>query len=225
MQAYTDAPQAYKSDVPPPVPTYRWTLDERIEMSKRQCPRGAPHKGRGRRFRREIKTRQALKWLADLRAGTLTFLGEDHGRYGLTELLRFRVGERSGPVVAFRARVLTLLAEINHHGPDSGWGIAQPFGHGARPIHWTPYMVPKAGEKCWRWWRGKVIALGRVIAALAWVWGKLVPPHRQLPTSTPTEEARGALVVSRGPRRNGVEGPVRMPWDTLATRSPHLFAM
>jgi len=225
MQAYTERPHVNNSDVPPPVPTYRWTLDERIEMSKRQCPKGTPHKGRGRRFRREVKTRQALTWLRDLHAGTLSFRGQDGANYTLTDLLTGPLAGRHGPVLPFRARVKDLLRQIGAHGPASGWGLPQPFGHGAKSLHWTPYMIPKAGEKCWRWWRARVLALARVLRGLAWLWGKVVPLHRSHPTRTPGEESRGSARMFSALKKERGTGTTPAPWDTLATRCPHLFGM
>ncbi|MDP3909320.1 MAG: hypothetical protein Q8Q14_02925 [Gemmatimonadales bacterium] len=225
MQAYTERPHVNNSDVPPAIPTYRWTLQERIDMSKRQTRRDAPHKGRGRRWRREVKTKQALMWLENARAGRIAFRGQDCTSYTLGELHTFPRASRDGPVVAFRGRVKTLLQQIDAHGPASGWGIPQPFGHGQKPLHWTPYMIPKAGEKCWRWWRGRVLALARVLRGLAWLLGKVVPPHRQPPSSTSAEKARALLRPCSWEKKERGTGTTSAPWVTLAKRSPHLFAM
>ena len=225
MQAYTDAPQVYKSDVPPPVPTYRWSYEQRVAASKRQTRAEGKHKGRARRHLRETQTRQLLNRRQAIRTEPLVFRGPDGQTITLDELLTAPLDGRQGPVVAHRRRAKELRDLIDRHGPASGWGIPQPPEDETWNERWTPYMVPKAAEACWRWWRSKLRALGRILRGLAWLWWKAVPSHRSLLLQEGTEEARRGGRGSVPQPLNGVQGPLRMPWETLATRSPHLFAM
>ena len=213
------------TDVPPPVPTYRWTYEQRVAASKRQTGQQGKHKGRARRHMRECQARQLQARAAEIRTEPILYRGPDGQTITLAEILAAPLDGRHGAVVAMRRRAKELDALITRHGPASGWGIAQPLQDEAWNPKFTPYMIPKAAEKCWRWWRSKVRALGRVLRGLVWLWWKPVPPHRTLPASTPGEEAgRGRCALGPEPL-NGVQGPVRMPWETLATRRPHLFAM
>jgi hypothetical protein len=63
------------------------------------------------------------------------------------------------------------------HGPWNGWGVEQPLRVGPGEERATPYAVPKASEKCWRWWRHVAQELGRVLLHLDVLASRVIPLH------------------------------------------------
>src|SRR5262249_29946137 len=84
-----------------------------------------------------------------------------------------------------------LLDFLSKYGPAAGWAIRQPVKDGPGAEKWTPYYVPKASERCWRYWRTGVIFLALVLSSLLRAWPRVVPLHRQGLEVTTNDEKAG----------------------------------
>jgi hypothetical protein len=165
--------------------------------------------GRGmrRRWKRELQTQDALDWRRDLLAGRQVLVGHHELHHPWRELMYAPLRGRPKAVWDVRARIRRRLDLVVRQGPASGWGVEDPHhcklpGHGR-----AQYVVPKASEKCWRWWRRRGRELRRLLRLLDRLWSSLVPIHK------PGQEVAGpdresAALSSGTATRTGVQGPV-----------------
>ena len=200
MEAYPKTARVNNIGVAPALPVYRRTFEERRALSMQQCERPVSeetmerrraalrargsarepslHPGRARRHRWETQTKQSLAWLAGLQTGAPSGSRGPSRAYSLRELLDGGGPERPQWVRAAQLELARRLTLAERHGPASGWGIAQPEAGAKGNPKWTPYYVPKAAEKCWRWWRRLTLAAGELAATLARWLLQAVPLHR-----------------------------------------------
>jgi len=217
MPPYTKPAAIINLGPAPEVPTLRWSLVERLDKSRRAVARPVPpevierrrerfrrrgskrepslHPGRGRRHRREVRTRQLLALLA----GQLAERGCEarvnlHG-HTIHELLYAPIPDAPSWALALRMQGRELLSLAKQHGPASGWGMPQPTEESETSSKWTPYYIPKRSERCWRWWRLVVLFLMRVLTTLAAAWWRLIPLHRQRLEGA-TAEKRGEVLLA-----------------------------
>jgi hypothetical protein len=179
-RAYTTTTVNRNIGLAPAIPVYRAPLVARLAASVRQCRGDGKHRGRARRHRQEIKTRQALAWLADLRSGAARVSDGRGQSYGLGDLVRGSMLGRPGWARSLQAQARNLVTLAERHGPRSGWGIRQTQTAEPGNAHWTPYYIPRAAERCWRYWRKVCQALRVVLRALARALGEVIPLHRSL---------------------------------------------
>lgn len=197
MRAYTSAPAVNNPDVAPAVPELARTYEQRAPMFGERNPNFKHGRGRARRWRREVDTRRGLEHRTAVLVERETFRGADGVTRTWRELMFTPLDGRAPFLLGLRARAGALMDQITAHGPASGWGVPQPVDGSERNSKWTPYEVPKASEKCWRWWRARRIELARTLRALGWLWGKPIPSHRTAPSGTSPE--RKAETISALP--------------------------
>ncbi len=195
MEAYTKTAAIINLGAAPAVPHLGWSLDARLSLSRRQCTAPGPHRGRGRRHRREVITRQLLAFVAGGAVPGAELRSADGRRVSLRELLHAPIPDAPRWALALRMQGRALLDLVVKHGPASGWGVAQPAAAAAGNPRWTPYYVPKKSERAWRWWRLAALFLVRVLTQLARAWWKLVPLHRQRLEGTTAGERGGVLLA------------------------------
>jgi len=180
VQDYQKTPGVNNLGLAPTVPASARSFEQRRDFSLRQCRRDGTHRGRARRWRREVQTRDALAHLAGLRAGTVRVSDGAGRQLTLAELLLGGGAGRAAWVRSMQTQARNLLALAERHGPASGWGIAQPPAGAVGNPKWTPYWVAKRAERCWRYWRRVTRALRALLGTLARAWWKVVPLHRAL---------------------------------------------
>jgi hypothetical protein len=146
--------------------------------SLRRCRGKDKTPGRKRRWRREVQTKQSLAWLAALARGERVPCGRARLPYSFRALVHDYIADCPRGLLTMRAQARHLYELATKHGPASGWGVPQPPRDGAAAEHATPWWVPKAGEKCWRWWRHVVLELARLLQKIGSWLASLVPPHR-----------------------------------------------
>jgi len=166
-RAYPKQGRKLNIHVAPAVPVYRLQLAARLAYSERQCRDQGKHKGRARRHLREVQTRQAAAWLEGFRSGAERVSDGGGRSYGLAELLRGPLVGHPGWARSLQTHSRNLVTLAEKHGPASGWGIPQSAAREVGNPNWTPYFVPKAAERCWRWWRKVYRALRVALRALA----------------------------------------------------------
>ncbi len=217
MEAYTATAVERNDAVPVPVPELTWSLDRRLAMMGERNPRFKHGRGRARRWRREVDTRKGLEHRAAVLAGTATFVGADGQRRTWRELIHAHIEGHAPALHSLRALAKRLMDEVTTLGPARGWGVPQPVRSGPGADKWTPYVVPKASEECWRQWRRRRLALVRVLYLLARWWGLLIPLHRTPGDRTPATESRSptpAPPAREGTRCRDQSGG----WETVAAR-------
>lgn len=217
MQAYTKSAAVINLGVAPEVPSLRWPLSSRLDQSRREVARPVPpevmerrrarlrargskrepseHPGRGRRHRREVRTRQLLDFVAGRPGAYKGEMAADLGGHTVHELLHAPIPDAPSWALALRMQGRALRALVERHGPASGWGVAQPTTGSESNPRWTPYYIPKKSERCWRWWRLAALFLARVLTTLARAWWRLVPLHRQRLEGA-TAEKRGEVLLA-----------------------------
>ncbi len=203
MQAYTSTAHVNNPFVPPPIPTLRWTYDQRAAASMRQTRTRVKHAGRARRHRREIDVRRGLDHQRELLAGRVTFEDRDRRRYTVRQLIAADLRGAPGWARVTQDHARRALGAIAEHGPASGWAVAQPIAGMETNPKWTPYVVPKAGEKCWRWWRSLRLMLARLLPRLARAVGEVVPLHRLASSRSTREERQDSGSVSEQREETG----------------------
>jgi len=152
-RAYPKQGRKLNIHVAPAVPVYRLQLAARLAYSERQCRDQGKHKGRARRHLREVQTRQAAACLEGFRSGAERVSDGGGRSYSLAELLRGPLVGHPGWARSLQTHSRNLVTLAEKHGPASGWGIPQSAAREVGNPNWTPYFVPKAAERCWRWWR------------------------------------------------------------------------
>ena len=218
MRAYTSRTPESNPDAAPAVPVYRWSYEQRAACFGEKNPEFTTGRGRQRRWRRELSTRAGLQAVRAIMAGERGLTDSVRLTHSTRELLYAPLDGRGAPVVFARARVKTLLDGVAAHGPASGWGIPQPVRSERSAAKWTPYLVPKAAEKCWRWWRARVRALLALLRHLDALWRKPVPPHRHASSTTPAVET-GAVLDPRAPAiRTRYRDRFGDAWEAVARR-------
>jgi len=187
MRIYRTSPPVNNPLVVPELPTLRWTYEQRAQLHGALNPSWSDGRGMKRRYRRELSTQRALDWRAELLAGNLLLVGRDRLRHSWRELMYSRVVGRAPALYDLRAKISARLGALVEHGPWSGWAIEDPT-YGRDQAHsYARYLVPKASEKVWRWWRALARELRRLVLLLDRLFLTLVPPHHQLQEGTPTE--------------------------------------
>lgn len=176
MEEYPSRHPGHNPLLPPPIPRLTWNAEQRRAVMGARNPQHQTGKGTKRRQRREVETKQRLAWLADVLRGADTYRGADDALHSLRDLIHRAPPKARTQLRPHQARARALLSLVVQHGPASGWAVAQgtPSGDGA---HFSPWIVPKASEKCWRWWRAMVAALRALALYLAACWGEPVPAH------------------------------------------------
>lgn len=217
-QAYTNRYGVINNGSAPSIPTYRRTFEQRRALSMQQCEDPGPHKGRARRWRRELQSRATLDWLASLAAGERHQPKRGTGLYSLRELLDGGSAERPAWVrsMQHQARNLHQLAE--RHGPASGWGIAQPPSGAAGNPKWTPYWTPKKAEKNWRWWRRVALTLRHLLDVLSRALLETVPVHRQLSEQVTAEKNPRSSPNPQGEETTGYRDHSTHGWEAALER-------
>jgi hypothetical protein len=193
MRAYNTATPENNPDAAPAVPTYRWSYEQRARLFGNHNPEFKTGRGRARRWRRELSTRAGLRAIHAVMAGERGLTDAVRLTHTTRELLYAPLDGRTAPVLYARERVRTLLDQLVKHGPASGWGIPQPVRSERSAAKWTPYVVPKTAEKCWRWWRARVRALLALLRHLDALWRKPVPLHREASSTTSGRETEVVL--------------------------------
>jgi len=189
---------------PPPLPRLRWSYEQRARMFGALNPRYVHRRGTARRWRRELKTQRALDWRRDLLAGGELLLQRDRLHRPWRELMYSRHRGRAPAVWDLRAKIRRRLDLVVRHGPASGWGVQDP-GFELAPGHsYVRYVVPKASEKCWRWWIALSRELRQLVLLLDRLWDVLVPPHQQEQVKAETvrterSSVRSSLLQDRSP--------------------------
>jgi len=180
VEAYPKTVRVNNLGVAPAIPVYRAPLAARLASSVRQCRDERKHRGRARRHRREVQTRQDAGWLLALRSGAGRVRDGGGRSYELRALLAADLRAHPGWLRSLQAQARNLAMLAERHGPRSGWGLRQSAGSEQGNPTWTPYYVPKAAERCWRYWRRVCRALRAVLRALARALSIAVPLHRSL---------------------------------------------
>lgn len=196
MPAYTKTPRVNNIGLAPAIPVYRLALAERIAASVRRCRDKGKHLGRARRHRREVQTRQAALWLEGLRSGAERVSDGGGRTYSLGELLRGPLLDHPGWARSLQHQARNLVTLAERHGPASGWGLRQDRAGEVGNPKWTPYYVPKAAERCWRYWRVVCRALRRALRGLARVLSR--GPSTPLAPTEPTRDGRDESREHRG---------------------------
>ncbi|HMH76277.1 MAG TPA: hypothetical protein VK547_06595 [Candidatus Udaeobacter sp.] len=198
MEGYPTVVGVFNLAVAPPVPELVMSYEERRALSIARCRGKEKTPGRSRRWRREVQTKQSLAWLAALQAGERVPCGRARLAFTLRELTQDYIPSCPRGLLRVREQARRLVALALAHGPASGWGKAQPIREGAAGIHATPWWVPKASEKCWRWWRQVVLHLASLLALIARWLLSVVPLHRPpLGTGPNGEEAESRAAYDR----------------------------
>jgi len=203
VEAYPKTATVNNNAAAPTLPVYRRTFEERRALSMRQCEAPGPHRGRKRRQRREVQTKQSLAWLAGLDTGAPAGARGPSRAYSLRELLDGGGPERPQWVRAAQIELRHRLYLAETHGPASGWGIAQPPADAKGNPKWTPYYVPKAAEKCWRWWRRVTLAAMELAATLARWLLHAVPLHRHRLEQEETGKDQSTSAATAGEATTG----------------------
>ena len=225
MQAYPTEGPVNNLHAAPAVPVYRRTFEERRALSLQRCADAGPHKGRARRWRRETQTKQTLAWLARLAAGAPAVARGPGRAYSLRELLQGGGPERPQWVRAAQEEATRRAYLAEKHGPASGWGIAQPEAGAVGNPKWTPYYVPKAAEKGWRWWRAVCLALARVLGVLARWLGCVVPLHRQLLEQEPAGRNQSTSAAPAREATTGYRDHSATGWEAALERARRASGM
>lgn len=219
MAQYTETPAIINLGSAPPIPDLAWSVEDRLALSRRQCERTvsaevmeerrarlrargskrepSAHPGRGRRHRREVRTRQGLDFIAGRPAPAVEGQRAELGGHTIHELLYAPIPNAPSWALALRMQGRELLDLVKRHGPVSGWGLPQPAAGSERNPKWTPFYIPKKSEGCWRWWRQALLFLIRVLVLLARAWWRLVPLHRTRPEGATAEKRGGVLLASQ----------------------------
>jgi hypothetical protein len=192
LRDYRTSHAAINTLVAPELPTLTWSYDQRAARFGALNRQGwSDGSGMKRRHRRELSTQSALRWRGELLAGELHIVGRDRLRRSWRELMHAHVIGRAPALYDLRAKIGRLLDQVVKHGPASGWGVEDP--HFGTPGHrHVRYIVPKASEKCWRWWRARARELRRLVLLLDRLYETLVPAHQQGSSRTPTEDTKQA---------------------------------
>jgi hypothetical protein len=225
MEAYTSTRPIINLGSAPDVPELIWTFDRRKRMSLRQCVGKPRYRGRARRHRREVITRQALALLANQPVKGVDLGTHQGAPLTMRTLLYASIPNAPSWALALRMQGRALAQLAQRHGPESGWGIAQPQPAPESATTWTPFYVPKKAEKCWRWWRRVVLFLVRVLTTLARAWSRLVPLHRQRLEGTTDERERSStpfLTVGEPSRCRDQQG---VDWRASAARIAQRIGM
>lgn len=172
----------------PALPEYVLSFEQRRARFGKLNPAHTTGKGTKRRHRREVDTKQGMEHTRKLLAGEVTFKDREGSPHSLRDLLASDLREAPVWLRDLQRQSRRYLDAVVTHGPASGWGIAQPVAGSERNPKWTPYVVPKLGEKCWRFWRSARLTLARLLPKLARWIGLTVPPHRPASEGTATKE-------------------------------------
>jgi hypothetical protein len=157
-------------------------------------PRYIHRRGTARRWRRELKTQRALDWRRDLLAGAEVLAERDRLRRPWRELMYARLNGRAPALWDVRAKIRGRLDLVVRYGPASGWGVPDPAFE-VEPGHdYVRYVVPKASEKCWRWWIAVCRELRQLVLLLDRLWDRLIPPHHQEQVKAETVERSSSSV-------------------------------
>jgi len=217
VEAYTDPTWKCNDAEPVAVPELVWSYGRRLSMMGEKNPRFKHGRGRARRWRREVDTRKGLEHRAAVLAGTASFRGADGELHGWRELVHARIDGRAPALYELRVLAKRLMDHVTAWGPARGWGVPQPVRSGPGVEKWTPYVVPKASEECWRQWRRARLELVRVLHLLARWWGLLIPPHRAPRDRRDAPESRSTTPASlpqSGTRYRDQSGG----WEAVAAR-------
>lgn len=217
MQAYTDHAGKCNDAEPVAVPELVWSYARRLSMMGERNPRFKHGRGRARRWRREIDTRKGLEHRAAVLTGAATFRGADGAAHTWRELVHGRIEGRAPALHDLRRLAKHHMDRVTTLGPARGWGLPQPVRSGPGSDKWTPYVVPKASEECWRQWRRARLELVRVLHLLARWWGLLIPPHRAPGENRNATESRSSTPAA--PARDGTRCRDQSGgWEAVAAR-------
>jgi hypothetical protein len=225
MEAYTTSPELINLGAAPAVPALRWSLDARLAMSRRQCAAPVKHRGRARRHRREVISRQLLAFAGGTPVAGAELRTGDGRAVTLHELLHAPIPNAPRWALALRMQGRALLDLVVRHGPASGWGLPQPTTAAETAARWTPYYVPKKSERCWRWWRLAALFLAKVLRTLARAWWQLVPLHRPAPGGTTAGKRGGVLLAPQLVEPPGCRDQTPVSLRALLDRLGSRFAM
>lgn len=194
-QPYSTVAGLFNLAVTPELPRLVWTYEQRRARFRGANPNFEHGRGSARRARREYFVRDVLEWRRALLSGARVPVGKHRLRHSWRELVHAPQPKLTAATSATRAHARALMGELVEHGPWNGWGIAQPPRTGPGEDRATPYAVPKASEKCWRWWRHVAQELARVLLHLDVLLSRVIPLH-----GTPVElPPRGERLSSARP--------------------------
>ena len=225
MEAYPKTARVNNLGLAPALPVYRAPLGPRLASSVRQCRGEWKHKGRARRQRREVQTRQDVAWLAGLRSGAGRVSDGGGRSYALRVLLGTDWRTLPGWHRSLLAKARNLVTLAERHGPRSGWGLRQGAAGEQGNPKWTPYYVPKAAERCWRFWRRVCRALRAVLRALARALSHAVPLHRSLLEQEPAGKDQSSSLEAPAERVPVYRDHSAQPWGPALERLRQRLAM
>jgi hypothetical protein len=208
-EAYRTVAGLFNLSVVPELPRLVRTFEQRRALFRTANPSYKHGRGTARRWKRELNVRDTLEWRRRLLAGERVMVGHLRLRRSWRELVHERLRESTAAISATRAHARTLMGQLVEHGPWNGWGVRQPERSGPGAPWWTPYEVPKASERCWRWWRQLARELARVLLHLDALLWRAVPLHRAPGELPPRGEMRSSAPPS--PREDGTRCRDRSP--------------
>lgn len=177
MEAYRNVAGVFNLAVPPALPRLVRSYEERRALFTHRNPNYKHGRGTARRQRREYYVRDVMVWRAALLGGERVRVGKYRLRSSWRELVSAPLAQMTAATSATRAQARHLMGALIEHGPWNGWGVPQPERSGPGADRATPYAVPKASEKCWRWWRALARELARVLLHLDVLRSRAIPLH------------------------------------------------
>lgn len=201
MEAYRNVAGLFNLAVPPALPRLVRSYEQRRALFTHQNPNYRHGRGTRRRQRREYYVRDVMLWRAALLGGELVRVGKYRLRHSWRELVAAPLSQMTAATSATRAQARHLMGALVEHGPWNGWGVEQPPRSGPGADRATPYAVPKASEKCWRWWRALARELARVLLHLDLLASRVIPLHGTPVELPPRGERQGFARPS--PREDG----------------------
>ena len=201
MEAYRNVAGLFNLAVSPALPRLVRSYAERLALFTHRNPNYKHGRGTKRRQRREYYVRDVMLWRAALLGGERVRVGKHRLRRSWRELVSGPLPKMTAATSATRAQARHLMGALVEHGPWNGWGVEQPPRSGPGADRATPYAVPKASEKCWRYWRHVAQELARLLLHLDMILSRAIPLH-----GTPVElPPRGERPVLHrpSPREDG----------------------
>jgi len=201
MEAYRNVAGVFNLALPPALPRLVRSYEARRALFTHRNPNYKHGRGTKRRQRREYYVRDVMLWRAALLAGEHVRVGKYRLRRTWRELVSGALPKMTAATSATRAHARDLMGQLVEHGPWNGWGVQQPPRSGPGEDRATPYAVPKASEKCWRWWRQLARELARVLLHLDVILSRVIPLHGT-PVELPPRGERQSF-ARPSPREDG----------------------
>src|SRR6266545_1648821 len=201
MEAYRNVAGLFNLAMPPALPRLVRSYEQRLALFTHHNPRYKHGRGTARRQSREYYVRDVMLWRAALLGGDHVRVGKHRLRATWRELVHAPLAKMTAATTASRTQARHLMGLLVEHGPWNGWGIDQPPRSGPGEARATPYAVPKASEKCWRWWRHVAQELGRLLLHLDVLRARAIPLHGT-PVELPPRGERQSF-ARPSPREDG----------------------